>query len=325
MLSQRVHAARPAFSPSIAHRAAADTPGFSRPTIVAALLAGLIATAWLLHRAELSVAVWSRSNLPFVLAAVCVAALRSHVLPRGWRHAAALRDGAGYYAVFTLIALTGAVASYPLAALTHGYADQTLQRIDTALGFDWLAWYRTVADHRPLQILGIACYESIYLTPAILLGWFARTGQRREAHRFLAGFWLAAVLTLALFTLMPAIGPLSYLWRGAVPYMPVSETWQSNLIPALRAHTIHAVDLGALRGLVSAPSFHAAAGTLYLRTIWRTPPLRRWLTWLVAAMLLATPVEGTHYLIDMIIGAAVAMLAMEIVDLLLARRLAAVA
>ena len=50
MLSQRVHAARPAFSPNIANRAAADTPGFSRPTIVAALLAGLIATAWLLHR-----------------------------------------------------------------------------------------------------------------------------------------------------------------------------------------------------------------------------------------------------------------------------------
>ncbi|RZL55913.1 MAG: PAP2 family protein [Sphingomonas sp.] len=325
MLTQRVHAALPALPPNVAHRAVAETHGFPRPTIVAALLAGLVATAWLLHRAELGVALWSRSNLPFALAAVCVVAVRSHVVPRGWRHAAALRDGAGYYAVFTLIALTGAVASYPLAALTHGYADQTLQRIDVALGFDWLAWYRLVADHRALQILGIACYGSIYLTPAILLGWFAHTGQRREAHRFLAGFWLAAVLTLALFTLMPAIGPLSYLWRGAVPYMPVSETWQSNLIPALRAHTIHAVDLGALRGLVSAPSFHAAAGTLYLRTIWRTPPLRRWLTGLVAAMLLATPVEGTHYLIDMIIGAAVAMLAMEIVDLLLARRLAAVA
>jgi hypothetical protein len=325
MLSQRVHAAPAAIPPNAPTHAVASADGFSRPTIVAALLAGLIATAWLLHRAELSVMVWSRSTLPFALAAVCVFALRSHVVPRGWRHAAALRDGAGYYAVFTVIALTGAVASYPLAALTHGYADATLQRIDGALGFDWLAWYRTVADHRPLQLLGVACYESIYLTPAILLGWFARTGQRREAHRFLAGFWLAAVLTLALFTLMPAIGPLSYLWRGTVPYMPVSETWQSNLIPALRAHAIHHIDLGALHGLVSAPSFHAAAGTLYWRTIWRTPPLRRWLTWLVAAMLLATPVEGTHYLIDMIIGAAVAMLAMEIVDLLLGRRSAAVA
>lgn len=325
MLSQRVHAASAALPPNAPTRAVASADGFSRPTIVAALLASLIATAWLLHRAELSVMVWSRSTLPFALAAVCVFALRSHVVPRGWRHAAALRDGAGYYAVFTVIALTGAVASYPLAALTHGYADATLQRIDGALGFDWLAWYRTVADHRPLQLLGVACYESIYLTPAILLGWFARTGQRREAHRFLAGFWLAAVLTLGLFTLMPAIGPLSYLWRGTVPYMPVSETWQSNLIPALRAHAIHHIDLGALHGLVSAPSFHAAAGTLYWRTIWRTPPLRRWLTWLVAAMLLATPVEGTHYLIDLIIGAAVAMLAMEIVDLLLGRRSAAVA
>ena len=321
---QRVHAASPAIPPDAAAHAVARPDGFAPRTSVAALLAGLIATAWLLHRADLHVALWSRSNLPFALAAACVVALRCRIVPHGWRHAAALRDGAGYYAVFTLIALTGAVASYPLAALTHGYADGTLQRIDDALGFDWLAWYRMVAAHRPLQMLGVVAYGSIYLTPAILLGWFARTGQRREAHRFLAGFWLAAVLTLALFTLMPAIGPLSYLWRGAVPYMPVSETWQSNLIPALRAHAIHSIDLGALRGLVSAPSFHAAAGTLYLRTIWRTPPLRRWLTWLVAAMLLATPVEGTHYLIDMVIGAAVALLAMEVVDLLLGRPSAAV-
>jgi len=41
-------------------------------------------------------------------------------------------------------------------------------------------------------------------------------------------------------------------------------------------------------------------------------------------MLLATPVEGTHYLIDMVIGAAVALLAMEVVDLLLGRPSAAV-
>lgn len=294
-------------------RRASPRAGFALPIVVAALGASLLVTAWLLHRAGLHVALWSRSNLPFALAGVCLFGLRSGMVPRRWRHADGLRDGAGYYAVFTLIALTGAVASYPLAALTQGYADATLHRADVALGFDWLGWYRTVAAHRPLQWLGVAAYESIYLTPALLLGWFAAHGQRIAAHRFLASFWLAAVLTLALFTQMPAIGPLSYLWRGAVDYMPVSETWQSNLIPALRARTVHVIDLGALRGLVSAPSFHAAAGTLYLRTIWRTPPLRR-LGWLVAAMLLATPVEGTHYLTDMLIGAVVALVVAQIVD-----------
>lgn len=319
MILQRVHLALPPTSLA-PPRAATRAHGFSRGQIAVALLASLAVVAVLLHRAGLAVAPWSRSNLPFALAATGLLALRSAVVPRGWRGAAALRDGAGYYAVFIVIALTGAVASYPVAALTHGYADATLQRIDSALGFDWPGWYRMVAAHRTLQRLGVACYESIYLTPALLLGWFAWTGARREAHRFLAGFWLAAVITLALFALMPAVGPLSYLWHGRVPYMPVSEIWQSDLIPALRARTVHTIDLGKLRGLVSAPSFHAAAGTLYLRAAWRTAALRWPLTALIAAMLLATPVEGTHYLIDMILGAGVALLAIEVVDLALARR-----
>ena len=262
----------------------------------------------------------SRSTLPFALAAAFALAVRSDGVTRGWRYAAAVREGAAYYAIFVAISLTGAVASYPIAALSHGYADPMLQRIDSAMGFDWLAWYRTVAAHRALQWLGVACYQSIYLTPAILLGWFAWTGARREAHRFLAGFWLAAVLTLALFALMPAVGPLSFLWHAPIAYLPVSETWQSDLIPALRAHRVGVIDLGELRGLVSAPSFHAAAGTLYIRSAWRTPVLRWPLVSLIAAMLLATPVEGTHYLVDMLIGAVVALIAMEIVDLALARR-----
>jgi len=306
--------------PIAAPRTAAPSDGFSRAQITLALLGSLFVAAVLLHRADLGVAAWSRSNLPFACAAACLLALRSTAVPADWRGAAALRDGAGYYAVFIVIALTGAVASYPVAALTHGYADATLQRIDATLGFDWLGWYRTVAAHRVLQRLGVACYQSIYLTPAILLGWFAWTGERREAHRFLASFWLAAVITLALFALMPAVGPFSYLWHGRVAYMPVSEIWQSDLIPALRARTVHSIDLGQLRGLVSAPSFHAAAGTLYLRAAWRTSVPRWPLTALVTAMLVATPVEGTHYLIDMILGAGVALLAMEIVDLALARR-----
>ncbi len=297
-----------------------DTIGFSRLHVAVALFGGLAVVAALLVHAGLSVRWTSRSNLPFLLAALAALAVRSDGVTRGWRHAAALRDGAAYYAIFTAIALTGAVASYPIAALSHGYADPMLQRMDSAMGFDWLAWYRTVAAHRSLQRLGVACYQSIYLTPAILLGWFAWTGARREAHRFLAGFWLAAVLTLALFALMPAVGPLSFLWHARIAYLPVSETWQSDLIPALRAHRVTAIDLGELRGLVSAPSFHAAAGTLYIRSAWRTPVLRWPLVTLVAAMLLATPVEGTHYLVDMMIGAVVALIAMEIVDLALACR-----
>lgn len=294
--------------------------GFSTAQIRWASLASLLLTAALLARADLTVTLWTWSNAPYVLAAGIVIALRARYLGAGWRYGDALRDCAGYYAVFTGMALVGAVASYPIAALTHGYADPLLARVDAALGFNWVAWYQVVAGHRILQLLGIACYESIYLTPAVLLGWFALTGNRREAHRFLGSFWLAAALTLALFALMPAVGPFSFLWHGPIPYMPMSELWQPDLIPALRAHTVHSIDLGQLRGIVSAPSFHAAAAALYLRTAWRAGPVRWPLVWMVGAMLLATPVEGTHYLTDMILGAGVAVVAMAIIDALLARQ-----
>lgn len=293
--------------------------GFAPALAWPVLLASLAVVAFLMARTGLTVAIWTPGNVPYVIAAALVIALRAGWLG-SWPHAAALRDCAGYYAVLTCMALAGAVASYPIAALTQGSVDPMLARSDAALGFDWVALYKCVAGHPLLQRLGAAAYESIYVTPAVLLGWFALTGQRREAHRFLAGFWLAAVITLALFCLMPAMGPFAYLWHGPIRYMPVSELYQTDIIPALRAHYFHSIELNRLRGLVSAPSFHAAAGVLYLRTAWRAGPVRWPMVGLAGAMLLATPVEGTHYLTDMLIGAGVAVLAMAVIDAVLARR-----
>jgi hypothetical protein len=274
--------------------------------------------ALLMHRAGLTLDPLARSDVPYYLAGLLALVCRFGVERFSWRHARALGDCAEYFGLFTVMALMGAVSAYPVAALTHGYHDAALQRADDALHFGWMVWYRMVAASPLLQQLGIAAYRSIYLTPAILLGWFAATGQRGAAYRFLGTFWVAAVITLSLFSLMPAVGPFSYLWHAAIVYMPESELWQPDLIPMLRAHTVHVVDLGMLRGLVSAPSFHAAAATLYIVTALRIPRLRWPLLCVNAAMLLATPVEGTHYLIDMILGAGVALAAIAVVDLAMA-------
>ena len=91
--------------------------------------------------------------------------------------------------------------------------------------------------------------------------------------------------------------------------MPTSALYQQELIPELRAHAIHQIDLGALRGLVCAPSFHTVCGVLYIAFSWPVQRLRWFLLPLNAAMLLATPVEGTHYLSDMVCGLIVAVTA----------------
>ncbi len=243
-------------------------------------------------------------------------AILSGILIAGWlriafRDAATraqqvVRDASEYVGLFAAASLIGAVASYPDAAQSSGFADAALARIDRTLHFDWIGWYEMVAAHPLLQWAGAIVYQNIFLSPAILLAHYALAGRKAAARRFLLAFWLGAMLTLALYPHLVALGPLATLWHGPIPYMPTSALYQLELIPVLRAHTLDVVDVGALRGLVCAPSFHTSCAVIYAAFAWRERALRWPLGALNGAMLLATPIEGTHYLADMILGAMVA-------------------
>jgi hypothetical protein len=307
--------------PSLAESAVLRGPNFVRaaePLLRRHLLIAIVATmclfSALMHRAELRIDPRQLGNVPFYVVGVVLMGLRLWLPRSAWPHAAVATRFVEYIGLFTFITLIAAALSYPVTALTHGYADVPLQAVDEALGFDWLRWYRLVAEHPVLQLLGTIAYRSIYVTPIVLLWHAARAGDQDRAYRFMTVFWVAAMMTLAVFTLMPAVGPFSHLWHGAIPYMPESEQWQSGLIPALREHAVRVVDLGQIRGIVSAPSFHTVAAVLYIVAAWRIEALRWPVLAVNAAMLLSTPVEGTHYLIDMILGAFVALAALAFVE-----------
>lgn len=274
--------------------------------LVFAAIAGLILLVMMMEYERLSIPLLAPATLLFALAFAALGTVR-HVFRNPTSHRQRIaRDMAEYYGIFTVITLTGALASYPVSAMTTGFADEGLQRADELMHFDWLAWYSLVAEHRSLQIIGTAFYQSIYASPAILLGWFAVTHKRAAARRFIASFWVAAVLALVMFRFMPAVGPFATLAHGPAPYMPDSGLWMDQLIPELRLHLFHVIDLGAIRGLVSAPSFHTASAVLFIAAAWPYRTLRWPILILNVGMLISTPVEGTHYLSDMILGAAVA-------------------
>lgn len=286
-------------------------------------VAGVGAIALLMYREGLYIDPRAFSLIPFYCCGALAIGLCVGLRDAARREHRLVRDLAEYWALGTLIAVVGAVASYPAAAATHGFVDPALARADAALGFDWLAWYRVVADHPMLQVAGRIAYDSIFWMPAAILAAFAWDGRRDRARALIATLALAAALTLVVFRLAPAVGPLSYEWHGPLPYVPESAQWQQALIPPLRQHSFHLVDVGSLRGLVSFPSFHTAAAVMFIAAAW---PMRR-LRWPVlavnAAMLLSTPVEGTHYLVDMIAGGAIAGIALALVGRLqnrLARR-----
>lgn len=281
----------------------------------AALAGSVVAVGLLMHAAGLGLAL-SPGLFAFVLTLAVLGAIRWRFRRAASGGGRVARDAAEYVAVSTVISLVGAVASYPVAAFSHGFADAWLQRCDAALRFDWLAWYRFTAAHPAAQLASRFAYELIYLSPAILLGHYATADKRREAYDFMAAVWLSAVLTLVAFRFMPAVGPFAYLWHGPIGYLPVSDLWQPDVIPRLRAHSFPTVDIGRLVGLVSAPSFHAAAAVLLMAFAARERRVRWPLLAMNAAMLLATPVEGTHYLVDLLLGAVVAALSIAGVALI---------
>jgi hypothetical protein len=290
---------------------ATGSPGLIPLTWVLGALAATIAVVTLfMERADLgiSLSVDLKILLFVYLAGVTAALYHWHDARTEWQRA--LHDGVEHVSLFALVCLLGTVATYPAAAASSGFADATLQRADVLMQLDWLAWYGIVAAHPLLQLVERFAYESIYVSPAILLAYMAYSGRKAEARLFIASFWLAAVITILLFTLMPAEGPLAYLSNGHFSYMPESALDQQQLIPLLRLHHLNSVNLGALKGLVSAPSFHAASATLFIAAAWPIRTLRWPLLLLNLAMLMATPVEGTHYFIDVPAGIAVALLAM---------------
>jgi hypothetical protein len=299
------------------------TPGSARQPglipggwLATGLILSFLCVAALLYDAGISIDPRAPSSLAFAAAFTALAGIRFGLRDPATTRQRVARDLAESVGLFMGVGLLGAVATYPLTVDTRGSIDPILQQVDSLLHFDWLAWYQTVADHRALQILGTAAYQSIFITPALILGHCAWADKRAEARGFLVTFWLAAVVSLALFRYIPAVGPLATLWHGPVPYLPESGLYEADLLPALRNHVLREVDLGTLRGLVSAPSFHTVSAVLYIAAGWRIARLRWTVVVLNGAMLLSTPVEGTHYLADMLAGAAVAFAALGVIGVL---------
>ena len=208
-----------------------------------------------------------------------------------------------------MIAIIVGPLSYVAGATSLPLQDQSFLAIDRALGMDPGMIARFV-NERP-QFVGLL--ETGYafikwfllLTPIIL----AATMRLVRLQVFVGAFGIALAVTLAISALVPAIGTYYGLGRPLSDYPALNMTFyaaQLRDILALREGALRHLELFELAGIVSFPSFHAASGVLYLWALW---PVRR-LGGIAAAMnvwmIIATPVIGAHYMIDVVGGIALA-------------------
>jgi membrane-associated phospholipid phosphatase len=199
--------------------------------------------------------------------------------------------------------------NYLLLTVAGKRIDLPLAALDRALGVDWPALMRLTAQH-PLVAVGLQlAYISVLPQVAalvVLLGW---RGRHESIYGYCVALTAGAAISISVWVLAPSFGAFSVY----------------NLPPSVSAHLAlaldgnYAKDLVALlthgpghisptdaKGLIGFPSFHAVMAML---VVWYGRHLGyvRWFALgLNSIVLLATPIEGGHHVVDVLAGFAVA-------------------
>lgn len=211
-----------------------------------------------------------------------------------------------------LISFSAAAAmfSYLIASLDRPLIDSALMRADAWMGFDWMAYVGFVNAHPWLGTLSSVVYQSCLFQVAlafILLPSIGRTDRVRELT------WLVMISGIVCITisgLLPALGAMAYIHPPAAFLAlshPVVDLAYKAPLYALRDGTLTHLSLNDVHGLVAFPSYHVALCVILIVAF---RGVRGWF-WPVAGLnalvILSTPIDGGHHMIDGVGGAALAL------------------
>lgn len=214
--------------------------------------------------------------------------------------------------VHSSLMMIGAIGSYVVASMSGPFVDDSLAAADRLMGFDWVAVYQATIASDFLRQMGRMAYGSIFFSPLILLLWLTWTNRIRRVQLFIISHGVALAITLAIFLYFPAKAAFVHHLGAPAGYMPFTGVHHIQTIIALQNGEITEIGGGPLYGLITFPSFHATSAILFIWAAWPSRVLRLPMLLINGAMLAATPVEGTHYLIDVVAGAIIAVAALWI-------------
>ncbi len=217
-------------------------------------------------------------------------------------------------------AAVGAPLSYLAASAALPLHDAAFDGIDRALGFDWNALLAVMQRWPAFHLFMRAIYLSLTLQMTAIVLLLAFTGRLAWLRVYMLAFIFAALGTIAISVVLPAEGVwLHYGLKAADPaIMPVSSTsWPVFL--GLRDGSYRLLMAVGSEGIITFPSLHSALAVILIASFW---PVRiaRWVSAAVnSLMLLATPIDGSHYLVDVLAGIGIAVLCLLAARALVAR------
>jgi membrane-associated phospholipid phosphatase len=281
-------------------------------------------------------ALWPRSNrLAWIIVAVCAVLLALLILATGFDRPpptvavrilvvsslAALLAGAGWpraalmlesiaLALGTMLVVPGLTSI--CAAMALPLQDDALAAIDRWMGIDWPAiafWFRA---HPEISRLMCDVYASIYWQPLALIGLLSFAEPER-LRRMMTASAITLAMTIIGFWLIPALGPYwhFHFTQADFPDMLNIAPWKvPEIIEGLRNGSREI----ASEGLVTFPSYHAATAILFAFGWIGVPIIGVPCVILNLVMLVSAVPIGSHYIIDIFAGIAIALVSIRLAD-----------
>ena len=203
-------------------------------------------------------------------------------------------------ALWVAFTASACVLTYLAATCARPLQDALLSRLDQAIGFDWLVWHETVLAWPVMHLVLSLAYAS--LLPQILLSivFFTATGRAARSGELVMLAALTLLPTILISIFWPVLGPFRLYGGPDAVFLP-------DLL-ALRAGGPWHFELRTLQGIIQMPSYHVVLGALFTYAFRRTGAIGWGVAGVNVLMLPAIPPIGGHYLVDMIVGGAIATL-----------------
>ena len=274
------------------------SPFEPRSRIIYALLAGeLFAIAILIAATGFTISPLAIVVLPFWSPLLCVAAMLlrrfGHSRLTGAMEATALVYGQGILLLFLL---------FPLTAISAPFADESLAAVGRFVGFDWLAFASLFVGHRYAQWALVVVYHSFNWQPLLVVLLLFISNRHQRGWQFVTAATIAALLTAVLFPLAPALGTYNYFDLDPAWLPRMQAGWQfAPVLHEIKDAGVREINPAMFTGLVSFPSYHAAAATIFGWAAWPLG-LRWFFVVLNAGVCVSALIVGAHYLVDIVAG-----------------------
>lgn len=225
---------------------------------------------------------------------------------RDWRNDPNLASALESTTQLIAFAAVAAPLSYVAASASLPLQDAAFAHLDYALGFNWkglLAFmYRWPSFFKLMHLVYLSL--SLQMIAAVLL--LAFTGRLAWLRVYMLSFIFAALLTIAISAFLPAEGAwLYYGITGPSEALPLSHTNWPVFFGLRDGSLRQLIGVGA-EGIITFPSLHAALAAILVAAFWPVP-IARWVAILINCfMIVATPIDGSHYFVDVLAGIAIA-------------------